>query len=762
MKKFKIIFLVFIALFNFQANAEVIKKIDITGTSSLSKGTVLSYLPLEVGDEYIETLSDTVIQKLFSSGLFDDIEINFSKGNLLVKVIEKPVISYVEINGYKNDRVLNQDSLELTLKDLKLSASNVFKKDVLEKLVTKIRQQYDLSGYYNAKVDLKINKDENNRVGIEITIDEGKVAKISSFKIKGNKVFDEDFLLNQFKIGEPDFFLINFYTEKDHFSQLEFDAGIDKINSLYINKGYLDFQIASKNVSLSEKKDEIKISIELSEGEIYRIGNIDFTGDFLNLSKSDLANMLTVKTSENFQRKKLIEGLEKISNFFGDQGFAFASVNAKSNERRDDHLVDLDIEINVNDRIYINRINITGNTRTQDSVIRREINLLEGQIYSKTELDKSLENIKRLSFFKNVDLKTSKKSDQPDKVDIFIEVDETKTGEFSVGLSQSSTTGAAFNLGIKEKNFLGTGNTLNLAFVNSEAVEDISFFFLNPDFNGSKHTLSYGAFSRNTNSEYIDLSSYTLNEIGVNASYGIPISEYTKFSNGFRLASADMKCGYTYLYYESDQCDDQDDIDFTFSTSVVENSLNDSIFPTDGRKNIAKLTFSMPLSDYDYYSFDMAHDSYYPLNSDSDLTIKLDSKINFIDSYNQSPVPFYKKLYGGGADSIRGFDFNSLGPRYPNGAVKGGEVSFLMSSSLISPINFLEDSNNMRMGAFIDLGSINESLTQLSFDDIRASTGLAFSWYTPIGPLAVNWSKPLISKTGDSIKTFGFTLGSVF
>jgi len=760
LKEFKIIFLIFFALFSFHAKTEIIKSLDISGISSLSKGTVLSYLPLEIGDEYDETISDTIIQKLFSSGLFEDIEIKFLEGKLFIKVVERPVISFIEISGYKNDNVINKDAMELTLQDLKLTAGNIFKKEELERLIRKIKNQYSVSGYYNSNIDVKINKDNINRVGIEIDIFEGDVAKISSFRIIGNKVFDEDFLLDQFNIGEPDFYLLNLYTERDHFSQLEFDSGLEKIRSLYINKGYLDFEISNKNISLSEKKDEIQISISLSEGEIYKIGSINFEGDFLNISTSDLANMLNVKTTDNFERKKLIEGLESINDFFGNQGFAFASVDAKSIENKAEHIVDLAIEINVNDRIFINRINITGNTRTQDNVIRREMNLLEGEIYSKTKLDKSIENIRRLSFFKDVSLKTSKNPGMPDKVDIFIEVDENKTGEFSVGLSQSSTTGAAFNLGIKEKNFLGTGNTLNAELVNSEAVEQISFFFLDPDFNGKKHTISYGVFSKKTDSKYIDLSSYTLNEIGLNASYGIPVSEYVKFTNGFRFASADMKCGYTYLQYESDQCDDKADIDFTFASSLAENSLNDSIYPTDGKKNNIKFTFSMPFSDFDYYSFNLSHDSYYPL--DKNLTFKFDSKIDFIGSYNKSPVPFYKKLYGGGSDSIRGFDFNSLGPRYPDDSVKGGEFSVLMSSSIISPIGFLDDSENMRMGAFIDLGSINESLSNVSFSDFRASTGVAFSWYTPIGPLSLNWSKPVISKAGDSLKTFSFTLGSSF
>jgi len=720
----------------------------------------LSYLPVEIGDEFSDEISDLTIAKLYKTGLFEDIRVEFIESTLKLQISESPVIKYFEVKGFKNDRVLNEDALNLSIKDAKLSAGNLFKKDTFDFFIRKLNDEYLSSGHYKANINPKIEKDSSNRIGIEINIDEGDVAKINSFKILGSKDFDEDELLDFFSIGEPDLFFINFFTEKDFFSQFEFDAGLQKLKSHYISLGYLEYEVLEKQINLSDDKTEIDLEILINEGPRYILGKVDLSGDTLNIPYSEVITLMDINSGDFFENKKLVESLENINAFYGDQGFANTNINASTTEDKVNKVVDVNIEVNVNNRVYLNRIVITGNTRTQDNVIRREINLLEGQLYIKSELDKSISNIRRLSYFSNVELKTTKVPNQPDKLDLLIKVDENKTGEFSIGLSQSSSTGAAFNLGIKERNFLGTGNTLNASLTNSEAVEELRFQFLNPDFNGKKHSLGYGAYSKQVNSQFIDLASYTLDEIGVNTSYGIPISEYGKFFNGFEISSSDLKCGLIYSVYESQQCGSSVGIvDYLYKSSISENSLNDSNFPSDGRQNNLSIQLALPFSDHKYIKFDGSHASYYPLSNS--LVAKVSSRVGFIDSYNDSQIPFYKKYFGGGSASIRGFDFNSLGPKYPNGDVKGGEVSLLASGAIFSPLP-LKDSNNMRIGAFVDMGSITESISDFDLNDIRASSGIAFSWITPIGPIGVNLSKPIIKKTGDSIETFSFTLGSSF
>ena len=756
----KFLYLLFFLLVSPFSYSNEINKIEINGISSTSRGTILSYLPVEVGDNFDENISDLSLKRLYQTGLFEDIKISFLDNILKIIVTESPVIKYFEVKGFKNDRVLNEDALLLSIKDAKLSSGNIFKRETLEFFIKKLKEEYELSGHYQALLDIDIDKDADNRIGVVINIDEGEVARINSFKILGSRDFEAEELLDFFSIGEPDLFFINFFTEKDFYSQFEFDAGIQKLRSHYISSGYLKFEILEQKIDLSDSKEDINLTVTIHEGPKYSVGKISVTGDTLNISESQILDMLYLKSGDHFDNKKLIESLENVNLFYGNQGFANSTINASTTDNKQDKLVDILIDINVNNRVYLNRIIITGNTRTQDDVIRREINLLEGQRYIKSELDKSITNIKRLAFFSNVETKTSKVPNNIDKIDIYIEVDENKTGEFSIGLSQSNTTGAAFTLGVRERNFLGTGNTMNANLISSEAVEELRFQFVNPDFNGNKHSLGYGAFSKQVNSKYIDLASYTINEVGLNASYGIPISEYGKFTNGFRVSNVDLECGTIYSIYESAQCGSNQSItDFTYITSITENSLNDSTFPSDGRRNNLSLEFGLPFSDQKYYKLDMSHSSYYPMKNS--LVGKLSTTIGLIDTYDDSSTPFYKKYFGGGSASVRGFDLNSLGSKYPNGSVKGGEVSILASSSIFSPLP-VKDSKNMRIGAFIDAGAITETVTNFDFNDFRASSGVAFTWVTPIGPIGVNLTKPLIQKTGDSVETFSFTLGSSF
>jgi len=741
--------------------AEKISEISISGNTTVSRGTVLSYLPVEIGDEYSENLSNLTISSLYQTGYFSDIEVSFENKILKLNLKENPTIKYFEVKGYKNDKVLNEKKLELAILDAKLSAGNLYNKQLFYDFVNVLKKQYTDSGYLNAKFDYEIDQDSANRIGIEINIDEGEGIKITNFEIKGSKDFEEGELLDLFDIGEPDIFFINFWTEKDQFSNYDYDAGIENLKSFFLAKGYLEFEILTEDMIYSDDNESVDIRLKIFEGPRYVVNNIVFNGDFLNIPKEKLFELFALKNGDIFNRKEIISGLEKINDFFGNQGFAFVKVDADSKEDKVNKQVNLDISVNVNERVYLNRITISGNTRTQDDVIRREINLLEGQQYSTSELEKSLENIKRLGYFSNVDMKTTKQIDEPDKINLHFTVDENKTGQFSIGLSQSNSTGAAFTLGVQEKNFLGTGNTLNAKLVSSEAVEEISFFFLDPDFNNKKHSLSYGLFSKTIDSKYIDLGAYTINEIGFNGSYGIPVSEYGVFTNGFRYSSLDLQCGSIYSLYEANQCSKgKGQVDLSLTSTVRENSLNDSIYPTNGRYNNVSASFSLPITDINYYKFDFNHKSYYELNDT--LTLKLGADVGYIDSYSEKDTPFYKKYFGGGASSIRGFELNSIGPTYSNGTVKGGEVSILGTTSIISPLTFLEDSDMMRIGAFAEMGGIYDSATNLKFDDLKSSVGVAFGWYTPIGPIGVHWAKPITTKNSDRLESFAFTLGSAF
>ncbi|WP_428087088.1 outer membrane protein assembly factor BamA [Candidatus Thioglobus sp.] len=743
------------------AFAQPIKNIEISGLDAITRGTVLSYLPVETGDEYNAQISTQIIKDLYKTGFFKDIEVSQVDQILKISLLENPHIKYIDALNY-SDKVIDEERLDQTLKSMGLSQGKIFNKRQLDLLIDELEAAYIAKGYYSINISKKVDIDAQNRVSIELDFNEGKVAKINSMKITGGNIHDEDTLLNLFEIGEADFYLMNYFTEKDYYSKIALDAGIEAMKSLYVNEGYLDFKTIKAQTQLSDDKKSIDIDIQISEGEQYKIGTIDFKGDLLNQSIANLNELLNVKKDDIFKRKEVIEGVQAITDIFTDQGYAFAKIDAITKENQTAHTIDLTIDITLNKKVYVNRISIVGNTRTQDEVIRREIGINEGGLYSNTELDESIKNLKRLGFFSDVKMEVSKLKDFDDKINLHFSVEETKTGSFTIGLSHSSSTGPSFNLGIQENNFLGTGNTLNAAFSNSAAVQEISVYFSDPYFTEDGHSISYGIFSKSLDGDELDISSYKIDETGFSLGYGIPITKETRIGADIRVSSRDIECSSTFASagFEQAQCANGDETEVKANINWSNNTLDSFNYPTEGNKNNLSFDLTLPIADFQYYKFDASHKSYYPLSDD--ITWKVNSSLGFAQGYGGKDLPFFKRYYGGGSSSVRGFDFNSLGATYADGSAKGGEFSLLAGTSIISPLTFLDDSKNMRMSVFIDAGSVEQDISNASFDEMRISAGVAFSWLTPVGPLGIYAAKPLIKKPNDKTKTIEFTLGTSF
>ena len=358
-------------------------------------------------------------------------------------------------------------------------------------------------------------------------------------------------------------------------------------------------------------------------------------------------------------------------------------------------------------------------------------------------------------------MEVSKLKDFNDKINLHFSVEETKTGTFSIGISHSNSSGASFNMGIKENNFLGTGNTLNAALSNSEAVQEVSFYFSDPYFTEDQHSISYGIFTKDVDGTALDVSSYKTNEVGASLGYGIPLTEETRIGADLRISSRDITCGADFTEQEVAQCASNDSTEVKTNLHWSNNTLDNFNYPTEGSKNNVSFDLTLPIADFQYYKLDASHKSYYPLGND--ITWKLNGSLGLAQGYGDKELPFFKRYYGGGSSSVRGFDFNSLGATYGTTTIaKGGELSLLAGTSVISPMKFINDSENMRMSAFIDVGSVEEKASSFSVDNVRMSTGVAFSWLTPVGPLGIYAAKPLVKKSTDQTKTVEFTLGTSF
>jgi len=760
--KLSFIFLFFFSI-SFFANAENVQKITINGLVNIDRGTVLSYLPIESGDEAPSKEAEKrIIQALNKTNFFKKVELNYLGSELVINLQENPIIKFIEFKNYKEDRVLSVDIVEDIIENFSLKVGKIFSKNNIDRLLNDLKNLYADNAYYKTTIEVKYDLDLQNRIGIEIIFDEGERALISSMTIHGNNFFPDNDLLDLFDIGEADFFLINWFTDRDEFSRQSFDAGLSAITQKYLDAGFLDIKIIKENVVYNQNQDKLDIQIHINEGTQFKINEIHFTGNLLDFNVNRIRQEITLGRNDIFNRAEIIKGIKSITKLFQDKGFAYTKTTLNVSAIPNSDTLKIVINIDPDSRIFINRITISGNHSTQDDVIRREMKLLEGSLYSKTDLEQSISRIKRLGYFSDVSYELNRHPDK-NKMDMSIKVVEQKTGEISIGLSHSNSTGAAINAGISQNNILGTGNVLDARVSNSEAVEELSFYFKNPHINKLGHSLSYGFTSKTINASDLDTSNYILDETSFILGYGVPISQDSNAFSDLKISNVGLTCGYSLKNYdEVGQCNSNDDLDMSLSFSYVENTLNDYYFPTDGLRNSYKLNLGLPVGDFNYYILETSRNSYTPI-LDKEV-LKFATRFNIASGYGGKELPFYKRFFEGGASSIRGFDFNSLGEKYiTTGKPRGGELSLVSTLAIGTPGSRIGiDNKNIRLSTFIDAGLIATKHSDFDPGNLRASTGAELTWLTPIGPVGIHYAIPFLKKANDATSSFSFELGTKF
>ena len=760
----------FLLFFNSHAYSESINAINFIGLNNTSGKTLLKEIPIKVGDEYSDSATNAIIQSLFQTGLFSDISVTNIEGNVNISLVENPTIKFFDFsldsgsgfsNWLKGEKMLmNNETLKVELETNALSLGKPFTQRKLDEFILLLESKYSSSGYYNAKIIPSISVDTQNRAGVELTINQGVRAKIDSFSINGANNIPAEKLLKLFKIGEADMVLVNYFTNKDLFTEAEFSQGIDLMTNAYFDSGYLDFEILNVDTKLDNKKEKISINIKISEGIQYQLGEITFGGESNVVEIDKLNNTVSIKKGDTFNRNLVIQEIQTLTDLFADMGYAFVNINPTTSEFLNS--VNINFDVSLNKKVYINRINISGNTRTQDEVIRREIGISEGGLYSRSILRDSIIKLRRLGYFSDVQISTSEVKDMPDKINISFLVKETQTGTVSFSVSHSNNYGVSFGAGIKEKNIFGSGNTLNANLSVSESYNRLSFYFMNPNYNDIGHSLSFGAFRSEINDDDVAKNSYEIDTTGGNFGYGVPLSNDTRINTDFEYSKNEIKCSelFSGSGYESSQCATKNNDEFKLNVNWSKNTLNDYLYPTDGVNNSVSAGIAIPLGDYRYFNLNADHRSYRAV-SDS-TTLKLTGNLNLSKGYNNKELPFYKRNFGGGSGSVRGFGNKTLGPLYPNGKAKGGEIAILGSANLITPAFFFDNNEKMRMSAFIDTGNIYEKSSNIKLEDIRMSVGFGFAYLSPIGSIGAFISTPILKKDGDIIEDFGFSLGTGF
>ena len=731
--------------------------IRVEGLQRISAGTVFNYLPVKVGDLLTTEDSEAAMRALFRTGFFNDIYLEREGNVLVVNVKERAAISSIEITGNED---LETEALLEGLEQIGLAEGRVFDRSLLDKVEQELQRQYYSRGKYSVKIDATVTPLERNRVGILIDISEGRVARIRQINIVGNHQYTDEELKDDFTLEPPNLF--SFVTKSDQYSKQKLSADLEILRSFYLDRGYLNFNINSTQVSITPDKRDIYITINITEGEQYRIREVTLSGDLV-LQPEELFPLVRINPDDVFSRKRVTEAVDRISEKLGDQGYAFANVNTVPDLDDETNEVDLAFFVDPGDRVYVRRVNVSGNVTTRDEVLRREMRQMEAGWFSAEKVERSRTRLQRLGYFEDVNVETPTVPGTTDQVDVNYSVTEQSSGSITAGLGYAQTSGVLFNVAISQDNFLGSGKRVSFAFNNSDINTVYNFSYVNPYYTVDGVSRGFGIFFRETEADEANLSDYSTDSFGGNVSFGIPINEYDTIRFNAEYENLELKKTNSSPDEVTDFIDDHGDQYNTLrlTGSWSHDTRNKAIFADKGGLQRFVVEASVPGSELEYYKIDYRQQRYVPLTRN--LTLEMSADIGFGDGYGDfDELPFFENYFAGGVRSVRGFEDNSLGPLDSKNNPIGGSMKLVGGAELFFPVPFLEASNSYRMSAFFDIGNVYDGVDSFDASDLRYSVGLGGIWLSPMGPLAVSFGFPLNDESEDDVQNFQFTFGSFF
>ncbi len=734
----------------------VVRDIRVEGIQRIEAGTVFSYLPVKVGETMTDEKAAAAIKALFATGFFKDVRLEVQRGVLIVMVEERPAVSQIDFIGNKE---FEKEALAKGLREIGLTEGRSFDKALLDQAEQEIKRQYLARGRYGASVVTTVTPLERNRVGVSFSINEGDVTKIREINIIGNHAFKEKDLLQLLVLQTPGW--LTWYTKNDQYSKQKLTGDLETLRSHYLNSGYLEFNIDSTQVSITPDKKDIYITINITEGEKYTVSEVKLGGVML-LPEPELRAMIQLKSGETFSRQKLTESTKSITDRLGNEGYAFANANAVPELDKTAKSVGLTIMIDPGRRVYVRRINISGNSRSRDEVIRREMRQLEGAYYDSDKIQKSKQRLDRLAYFTEVDVDTPAVPGTSDQVDVNFKVKERPTGAITLGVGFSSSEKLILSGSITQQNIFGSGKHITANLSTSKINRNISLSYTDPYYTVDGVSRGFDIYSRRTDASMLGLGFYTTNTLGGGVRFGVPLTEVDNLVLG--LGAENTRLGV-------DSTSPQQFQDFVKifgnnnnavpgSIGWIRDQRDNALLPTKGTMIRSNLEVGLPGGTLKYYTLTEQVQWYYPLSRT--YTLMLSGEIGAADGMGGKPLPFYKNLYAGGVTSVRGFDSYSLGPRDANDAVLGGNKRIVGNAEVVFPMPGTGVDRSMRLSVFLDAGQVYGPDEKLSLSELRYSTGLSFIWVSPLGPIRLSYGKPLNAKPGDKIQHLQFQLGQVF
>ena len=794
----RLLLLIFILIFQhslYANNSFVVEDIRLEGLERIPDGTLLNYLPVKVGDPFESSQSSYIIQQLYSTGFFKDVKLLKDGDVLVVRVLERPAISEITWSGNSD---IEDEQLEEILTDIGIVKGRVFNPSALDKIEQGLKQQaYFSRGKYAVRITTSVKELERNRVDIDIEISEGVVAKIKQVNIVGNTVFDDDTLLSELQLGVPGTW--DWFSSMDEYAKPKLAADEETLKSYYQDRGYVRFAVDSTQVTITPDKKDIYITMNVTEGKKYKVKEVTLAGD-LKLEEQELRKLIFIENGDVFSRDKMIQGKDLVTRRLGNEGYSFAKVKVAPIINDETLEVDISYLVSPGKKVYVRRINFTGNYKTNDEVLRREIRLMEGGELSNSKLDRSKIRLQRLAYIEEVTIDKDPVPGTDDLVDININVTERLSGSFNIGAGFSQNQGFVFNLGMTLDNLNGSGEKLSLNLNREAAGETYSVSFTDPyhTIDGISRTVALSYRERDTAEQ--DIINYLENNYGLNLSYGIPLSEFDRVRFGVGFEHTDIIRGTTTVtddvldfLEENGVNTDQENLEagidaFTMLASYTHDTRNRTVFATRGNSQSVLLDLTTPGSDLQYYKVTYRNKFYFPVTNSVTTLIRTDMAIG--KGYSKTPnYPFYERFFAGGLRTVRGYDSNSLGPRFVKDAVIdedtglvtesaiddpiGGDIRTVASAELIFPVPFMEKApSSVRLSVFYDIGNVflqNDYVEDgvnikggFDADELRSSYGVSFVWLAPIGPLRFSYAETINDEPGDDRQAFQFSIGSFF
>jgi len=734
-----------------------VRDIRVEGLQRVEPGTIFASLPFRVGETYNDDKGSTAIRALFGLGLFKDVRLEVSGDVLVVIVEERPTVADVSFVG---TREFDAEVLKKALAETGIAEGRPFDKALADKAEQELKRQYINKSLYGAEVITTVTPIERNRVNLTFTVFEGSVAKIREIHITGNKAFSESTLLDQFDLNTGGW--LSWYTKSDRYSRSKLNADIETLRSYYLSRGYLEFRVDSTQVAISPDKQSIAITVNITEGERFVVSGVTLEGNYLGRD-DEFKSLVTIKPGEPYNGDSVAETIKALTDHFGSFGFAFARVEARPEIDRVNNRVAFVLQADPSRRAYVRRINVAGNTRTRDEVVRREFRQFESSWYNGDKIRLSRDRVDRLGFFTDVNVETQEVTGTSDQVDLTVAVVEKPTGNLQLGAGFSSADKLSLLFGIKQENVFGTGNSLGIELNTSKSNRQMVLSTNDPYFTADGISRAIDMYYRTSKPLSGQGGDYSLVTKGASIRFGVPFTETDTVFFGGGFESLTIVPGtllpVSYQAY-SDQFGAKTN-SFPLSVGWTRDNRDSALVPTTGRFQRVFSDWS-PAGDIRYVRASYQIQQYIPL--DKKFTVALNGELGWGKGLNGQPYPLFKNFYAGGLGSVRGYQQGSLGPRDaadPTVSL-GGPKKLTLNAEFIAPFPGAGNDRTLRVFGFVDAGNVYGEKEPYRFNEMRSSTGFGFSWISPIGPLRVSIAYPLRKKPEDRIERFQFQIGTSF